>query len=256
MANSVVASESVWLRKLAGVGLLSAALLSVCGCRFVNRTKHSQGGIDLKGIALNMKHIASGPVQYVALGDSTGVGVGAKDGGYVARLFKRIEVVRPSSSLTNLCVSGATSEDVVRTQLERGIAAKPTLVTLGVGINDVTHGLTLDEFTANYDKILGQLTTMTSASILVLNIPDISSAPRIPPSLRDQLGRQIILFNTRIAELARKHGLALFDIYSSTHESLGSHPEFFSGDGFHPSDPGYEHWANEMWPVIEDALNQ
>lgn len=203
-----------------------------------------------------MKPIVSGPVTFVALGDSTGIGIGATEGGYVARLFKRVEVVRPGSSLSNLCFSGATSEDVVSSQLERGLALRPTLVTLGIGINDIGHGIGLDQFAANFEKVLAQLATKTSASILVLNIPDISTAPRIPPALREQLVRQIVVFNARIAELARKHDVALFDIYSSTHESLGAHPEFFSDDGFHPSDAGYEHWTGEVWPVIEKALNE
>jgi hypothetical protein len=36
--------------------------------------------------------MTTGPIVYVALGDSTGAGVGARNGGsYVARLFKRLE---------------------------------------------------------------------------------------------------------------------------------------------------------------------
>jgi acyl-CoA thioesterase-1 len=42
----------------------------------------------------------------------------------------------------------------------------------------------------------------------------------------------------------------MFDIYTITHEQLPSHPEFFSEDGFHPSDKGYEFWAEQMWPTI------
>src|SRR5436309_1752244 len=60
----------------------------------------------------------SAPVVYVALGDSTGVGMGArKGGGYVARLFERIERERPRSRVVNLCVSGARTDDVLRGQL-------------------------------------------------------------------------------------------------------------------------------------------
>src|SRR5207253_1140514 len=87
----------------------------------------------------NMRVTEKGvPVIYAALGDSTGVGVGARDGsGYVARLFTRITRVRPGSKLTNVCVSGATTADVLRTQIEPALSARPTLITLGIGINDV-----------------------------------------------------------------------------------------------------------------------
>ena len=62
-----------------------------------------------------------GPIRYLALGDSTGAGIGAKEGGYVARLFKRIVARRPGSELINECVSGATTSDVLRGQLADGL---------------------------------------------------------------------------------------------------------------------------------------
>src|SRR4030095_6063501 len=65
--------------------------------------------------------IKSGPIVYVALGDSTGVGQGAHNGGYVARMFKKLVAQRPGSNLTNLCVSGSTTIDVIREQLDDGI---------------------------------------------------------------------------------------------------------------------------------------
>lgn len=229
-------------------------VLALSGCGSSNSSNQTTAGVNSRVQTSGMKPIASGPVKYVALGDSTGVGVGASEGGYVARLFKRIEVERPGSTLINLCFSGATSEDVVSNQLERGLAPEPTLVTIGIGINDIGHGIALEQFAENYEKTLSQLRAKTNASILVINIPDISTAPTIPPSLRDQMRRRILLFNERIAEITRKHEVAVFDIYSSTHEVLASRPEFFSGDGFHPSDAGYEHWANEMWPGIRKAL--
>ena len=89
------------------------------------------------------KPMKTGPIVYVALGDSTGAGVGAREGGYVARLFTRIEERRPGSKLSNLCVSGATTADVVSAQLEQCVALNPDFVTVGIGINDIGHGLTL-----------------------------------------------------------------------------------------------------------------
>lgn len=196
----------------------------------------------------------SGPVNYVALGDSTGIGVGARNGGYVARVFEHIVSERPGSKLTNLCVSGATTEDVLRNQLHRGIASDPNLVTLGIGINDIGHGIGLEEFARNYEEILSQLRKGTRAKIVVTNIPDISSAPRIPEFARPQYQQAIVAFNERLGVIAARYEVTLFDVHSSTRDQLPSHPEFFSGDGFHPSDAGYEFWAKEMWPVIARVI--
>jgi lysophospholipase L1-like esterase len=215
------------------------------GC---GRSTVSQGTIE--------KPMTTGPIVYVALGDSTGAGVGAREGGYVARLFKRIEERRPGSTLSNLCVSGATTADLVRGQLERGVAANPDLVTVGIGINDIGHGLTLEEFSKNYEEILSTLKEKTKARIVVTNIPDISSAPRIPGVMRSQYQQQIIEFCRRLEEIAKRHEVTVFDIYSITKDELPSHPENFSSDGFHPSDQGYEMWATTMWPTVARTVGE
>ncbi len=202
------------------------------------------------------KPMTTGPVIYVALGDSTGAGVGARDGGYVVRLFNRLVERRPGSTLTNLCVSGATTEDLVRNQLARGVAANPDLITVGIGTNDIGHGLTLEQFSKNYEEILTTLAEKTHARIVVTNIPDVSSAPRIPESMRTEYQQQIIKFGERLEEIAKRHGVTLFDVYTLTKDELPSHPEYFSSDGFHPSDLGYELWATQMWPTVAQTIGE
>jgi lysophospholipase L1-like esterase len=196
----------------------------------------------------------TGPIVYVALGDSTGAGLGAVDGGYVSRLFKRLLEQRPGSELANLCVSGADTTALLRNQLDKGVEKNPQLVTLGIGINDIGHGISVEQFAENYESILSTLKEKTQAQIVVTNIPDISSAPMLPSSLRSQYHEQIVTYNQRLEEIANRHGVTVFDIYSVTTRELPSHPEYFSRDGFHPSDAGYELWALEMWPTVARAV--
>ena len=197
------------------------------------------------------------PVVYVALGDSTGVGVGARGGvGYAGRLFERIERVRPGSRFINLCVSGATSGDVLRGQVGRVRDARPTLVTLGIGINDIGHYVAIEQFTRNYEEIVARLKEDPSLPVIIANIPDISYAPALPRSMREEVNSRILLFNVRTGEIAERHGLLLVDIYAMSQKAAPSHPEFFSDDGFHPSDEGYEYWAKTMWPTLKKAIGQ
>lgn len=205
-------------------------------------------------VSRGVNEMKPGPIVYVALGDSTGSGVGARNGGYVARLFRRLQEHRAGSELVNLCVSGATTADVVRGQLQRGVQRSPDLVTLGIGINDIGHGLTIEQFAKNYDEILTTLKQNTKAAIVVTNIPDISSAPRIPVPMRAEYQRQMELFNARLEEIAQRHEVTVFDIFSITRRDLPSHPEYFSADGFHPSDEGYELWAEQMWPTLASVI--
>ncbi|HYY58413.1 MAG TPA: SGNH/GDSL hydrolase family protein, partial [Pyrinomonadaceae bacterium] len=202
---------------------------------------------EQSGMANNMaNNKADAPVVYVALGDSTGAGTGARHGGYVARLFERIKMERPASSLINLCVSGATTDDVLREQVGPGTRARPTLLTLGIGINDAGRGVAVERFARNYEEIVKRLRAGGDSPIVVTNLPDVSLAPVVPVFMRGEVRRRIELYNQRIAEIAGRYNLLVVDAYTVTHEVIPSHPEFFSEDGFHPSDVGYEYWAKTM----------
>lgn len=195
-------------------------------------------------------------VNYVALGDSTGVGVGAEHGGYAIRLLERMKQERPNSRLTNLCVSGATTDDVLREQVGQVAALRPTLITLGIGINDAGRSTPVDRFARNYEEIIKRLRSSTDAPIVVSNLPDVSLAPVVPAFLRNEARRRIELYNERIADISRRHGLHVVDAYTATREVIPEHPEFFSSDGFHPSDVGYEYWAKTMWPTVKAAIGE
>ena len=195
-------------------------------------------------------------IVYVAVGDSTGVGVGAEEGGYPARLLKRMRQEQGNARLVNLCVSGATTDDLLREQLAEAISSRPTLITVAIGINDLGHQFTVEKFARNFEEIIKRLKEGTKAAIVVSNLPDISFAPVVPAEMRDETRRQINRFNERIKGIAARYSLPLVDAYAETHAIIPEHPEFFSDDGFHPSDAGYEYWAKMMWPAVKAALGQ
>ena len=230
--------------------LLVVLAIFVCAV-FVLRSSLSKGNDSVMS-----KVEEAQPLVYVALGDSTGVGVGAREGGYVARLFERIKRERSDASLKNLCVSGATTDDLLRSQLAPALSAQPTLVTVGIGINDIGHGNTPEKFSRNYEEIIKRLKTKTRARIVVSNLPDVSLAPAIPAYWRAEAHARVLEFNRRIEEIARQNGLLVVDAYSATHDLIPAHPEFFSSDGFHPSDIGYEYWAKTMWPTVKTAIGE
>jgi acyl-CoA thioesterase I len=217
----------------------------------------AQSDSSLKEKMTNMgKEKEGAAVLYTALGDSTGVGVGAREGGgYVARLFERIKREQPLSRLTNLCVSGATTADVLREQVNQALTTRPTLVTLGIGINDIGHGINVAQFARNYEEIIKKLRAETKATIVVTNIPDISFAPVVPAYARDSTRRSVQLFNEKVHAIAEQYELHVVDIYTETHRVIPAHPEFFSEDGFHPSEEGYEYWAQTMWPLVRSAID-
>jgi len=184
---------------------------------------------------------------YLALGDSTGVGVGATSGGgYVDRLYRRLLTLRPGARLVNLCESGADSSDVRTSQAHRARRASPSLVTLGIGINDVTWQARDEAFALNLEEtavVLGAL----RAPVVLMNIPDLALAPvaaRYDSSLYE---RRIEVFNEHVEATAARHHFVLADLFGAT-KRLRGRTDLFSSDGFHPSAEGYEEWAALIWP--------
>ncbi|MFL5693495.1 MAG: SGNH/GDSL hydrolase family protein, partial [Ktedonobacteraceae bacterium] len=61
--------------------------------------------------------------------------------------------------------------------------------------------------------------------------------------------QQIQHWNAGIATVARQYNVTLVDLYSHGSQ-LTAHPEYISGDGFHPSPSGYVQLANIFWQAI------
>ena len=194
--------------------------------------------------------------RYVALGDSTGVGVGAtREGGYVERLFQRLRREHDGVGLLNLCVSGATSQTVRSGQLARAVAARPTLVTVGVGTNDLWRLVPEATFEANLAAICADLAA-TGAHGVLCNVPDLSLAPvarLAPPGL---LRGRFETFNRIVERVAHEAGFAVVDLFTRSQEAIPARPDFFCADGFHPSDAGYALWADVMWPTFLAAAER
>ncbi|MDB4988068.1 MAG: Lipolytic enzyme precursor [Myxococcaceae bacterium] len=190
--------------------------------------------------------------MYGALGDSTGVGVGARDGrGYVARLYERLRAQRTEARLLNACRSGATSADAVRDQLPRTTAAGPTVVTVFIGINDLIRGVSPTLYGDNLAQIAQRLTG--HGACLFCGLPDLSLAPAAMAYLRalgiekSSFEARTRAYNERVLASARAHGHAFLDLFGLPLED-GAH--FFSADGFHPSAQGYEELASRIWPAL------
>lgn len=140
-------------------------------------------------------------MTYLALGDSTGVGLGARNGyGYVEQLMTRIQNEHPGSRLVKLCRLGETTTGL-RQRVAEGFPVKPPFLTLSIGINDLLQRTNDEEFAANYEEIVKFLKRL-AVPIVVTNLPDISS---VPDPMREEIRVQLLFFNKRIEALAKRH---------------------------------------------------
>ena len=221
---------------------LAAAVLVTGGCA---------GGRGESARMLPVDHRAS--LLYVALGDSTVEGVGATtaDAAYVARIHRRLRTVYPRAGVVNLGVGGATSGDVVSDQLERAVLLRPRLVTLSIGPNDITGHVPVTEYERNVDTIFRRLARETSAVVVANLLPDLAVTPRFRgrDTTRD-VGALTVRFNEALLRRARASGVEVVDLYRPSQAEIPDRPELVAGDGYHPSDAGYERWAELVWAGV------
>ena len=194
------------------------------------------------------------PLTYVALGDSSGVGVGGREGGYVAHLHRELIQLRPGLRVENLCRSGATSAGVLADQVPRVPRGNHALVTIGVGVNDLSRQVSPTVFAQRFEAIVEGVRARTNAPLVITNLPDVSMAPVVPAMMQPLVRQLVRSYNQLIASTAARHGAILVDTFTVSRKEIPEHPEFFSEDGFHPSDAGYRFWAGIMLPEVRKLV--
>ena len=198
-------------------------------------------------------HIPAGPITYVALGASDAVGVGSNQPGSQGYVPLVATHLPKGSHLLNLGISGIHLHDALSEELPIALSTSPELVTVWLVANDFVGGVPYDAYIHDLNTLLGQLHTNTHASLVMANLPDLTRLPafaNLTPAQKAQMLVQIKHWDSGIAETAAHYGVKLVDLFS--HDSqLTAHPEFISGDGFHPSPAGYVQLANLFWGAIK-----
>jgi acyl-CoA thioesterase I len=196
-------------------------------------------------------------VVYVALGDSTVEGVGAtnRERNYVSRLLGHLRDVYPNARMVNLGIGGATSADVLAGQLDQAIELKPDLVTLSIGPNDITTGVQVESYEHNVESILRRLHDKTRALIVVNLLPDLAVTPRFRGRPQEAaVGRLTTAFNDALLRRATAVGAEVVDLYEPSRLEVPQRPDLVARDGYHPSDAGYERWAELMWQGVQRRI--
>jgi lysophospholipase L1-like esterase len=197
--------------------------------------------------------------DYVALGDSLTVGVGAHRG-YVARYAAYITADTGARiDLVNLGRSGQTSSQLLHT-LRNDPALRKTLgaaevITFNIGINDLgdageayengTCGgsdnqkclrAAVEAFKENWDAIIAELLSLRSTEGTIIRTAGIGYTPRVDEIFEPYVDQ----VNRHIGTTAANHDIPYAQPYLDE--------EDMSSDGVHPNDHGYE--------VIADRLRE
>jgi acyl-CoA thioesterase-1 len=122
----------------------------------------------------------------------------------------------------------------------RGLKAKPDLVIVELGANDMLRGLPPAQAGDNLDRILAEL---TRRNITVL-LAGMKASRNLGPDY-------VRAFDTLYPALARKHGVRLYPFFL---DGVAGRRELIQADGLHPNAKGVAVIVRRMLPVVKAAL--
>jgi lysophospholipase L1-like esterase len=265
------------MARLLGVTVLAALLVSLVACSQLTHhgsrgtsgdasqeTVHREKATTQQRTALSTApektstvENGSTPWDYVAIGDSLAVGVGARSG-YVDRYASHIRTDTGARvDVVNLGHSGETSSQLLYAlrkdaSMRRALSAAE-IITFNIGINDLGHAgeahenetcggnnneeclrRAVETFEENWDAIIAELLSLRSTDDTIIRTAGIGYTPRVEEVFKPYVEE----VNRHIAATAADNDIPY------AQPTLGK--EYISPDGVHPNDNGYEIIADRL----------
>ncbi|MEW2450082.1 SGNH/GDSL hydrolase family protein [Streptomyces parvulus] len=191
------------------------------------------------------------PVRFVALGDSLTEGVGDPVGrgrrGWAALLAAGL--AEQPVHFTNLARSGAQTGDVAERQLPAGLALRPDLVSVVVGVNDtLRRTFDLGAVAARLDTVYAACTGR-GALLLTACLPGPGEMLGLPGPLARPLARRQRAVNDVVHALSTRYGAV------HLHACEGdwtTDRAMWSADRLHPGEQGHRQLALRFHALLAE----
>jgi acyl-CoA thioesterase-1 len=202
------------------------------------------------GLGLASVSAGSGPAEVPAertllfFGDSLTAGYGLPDPdtqAYPAQIQRKIDAEHLPWHVVNAGLSGETSAGGLR-RVDWVLRQKVDLFVLELGGNDGLRGTAPAETESNLQGIIDRVRSRYPAARIIL------AGMRMPSNLGPEY---TAAFRSIYPDLAKKDGLALIPFLL---DGVAGHPELNQADGIHPTPPGENIIADEVWKTIRPML--
>jgi hypothetical protein len=163
------------------------------------------------------------PLVYVAMGAQFGLGLDNDvDGGrnWVELLREKMP---EGTRLITLGRRGVTLGELNKLEISAAVQARPDIITLWSVVSDATRKVALADYLRDLHMALTALCRGTRASILLLNLPDISIiTPDMPDEQRALVRGGVAQWNRAIADAVRRYGrrVRVVDTFPSSEQLL------------------------------------
>jgi len=203
--------------------------------------------IALLGLTCSLSLIQSAHAETKAIlvfGDSLSDGFMLKRSeAYPALLAKKLHSAGLNFSVTNASASGGTTEGGLE-RLPLRLKHRIDILILELGINDVFHGLPVEEIQNNLQKIIDMVKARNPNARVVI------AGLQLPGYAVDDY---VSAFGQMFADLAAKNRAALVPYLL---EGVTGNPSLSLPDGIHPNAAGQKIMAENVWRVLEPVARE
>lgn len=166
------------------------------------------------------------------------------DGGNFEELFKREDV--KNRGIRSDIIPG------VQKRLEQVVKGHPKKIFLLIGINDVSHGHSVDKLAERYETLVNEILQRSPETQLYLqSIMPINNDYGVYKNLKGK-ENTIVEFNKRIKEIAEKNHLKYIDLWPFLADKNGKLNKKYTNDGLHLTGPGYRAWTNGIRSYLDE----
>ncbi len=189
-------------------------------------------------------------VHLFIVGDSSAAGVGTshQEEALLGQLRKRLSQTNTVHWVLD-AKTGATTQQTIQRLLDRP-AEKANVVSVSLGVNDITSLVPLPVWLARYNRLLNLLQEKFEADVIFVNgIPKMGYFPVLPQPLRWILGQQAKRFDWYLQRLiARRPECRFIPL------DFEPDPSLMSEDGYHPGPKIYAEWGRKVFRALRKEL--
>lgn len=166
------------------------------------------------------------------------------DGGEFHELFK----------MDNIKNRGINSDIMpgVEKRLEQVTKGHPKKIFLLIGINDISHGHSVDKLAARYESLVKKIRLQTpDTKLYVQSVMPINNGFNRYKALAGK-ERTVKLLNERIKKIAAGNGAVYVDLWPFLSDSKGNLKREYTNDGLHLNGAGYRAWTDGIRRLVKE----
>ncbi len=129
---------------------------------------------------------------------------------------------------------------------------KPRKIFLLIGINDISHNLSVGELARRYESLVKEIRKKSpQTKLYIQSVMPINNDFKRYKGL---FGREktVKSLNAEIERIASENGARYIDLWPFLADSNGKLKKSYTNDGLHLNGPGYKAWTNGIRRFVED----